>query len=275
MPSRAPRADRHALYEVAVQGPEWDLDLLERLYRGRHARAPRRFREDFCSTAALAAAWVVRHRENRAWGVDLDAEPLAWARRHRLPHLREAARRVTLSRHDVRRPGAPAVDVACALNFSWWVFHRRADLLAYLRAARAGLAPGGVLVLNAFGGARAERALTERTRKAASCAADGSPVPAFTYVWEQARFEPLTRNLIAHIHFELRDGRVLRRAFTYDWRMYTLPEIREAALEAGFRGFEIWSEGWDAKRRTHTGVVHRRAHLDNDDCWIAYCAAWR
>jgi SAM-dependent methyltransferase len=207
--------------------------------------------------------------------VDLDPEPLAWARRHRLPFARGAAERVTLVRGDVRTVRRPRVDVACALNFSWWIFHARADLVAYLRAARASLKPGGLLVLNAFGGAKAERPLVERTRKAASNGPDGEPVPGFTYVWEQVRFDPIRRNLLAHIHFELRDGTNLPRAFTYDWRMYTLPEVREAVLEAGFAEFEVWSEGFDSKRKTHTGRLHRRTKLDNDDCWIAYCVAYR
>ncbi|HEV2106170.1 MAG TPA: class I SAM-dependent methyltransferase [Candidatus Eisenbacteria bacterium] len=265
------RPDRHALYEAAVQGPDWDLDFLERAWRRRHpGRSPRTFREDFCSTAALATAWARRGPERRAWAVDHDPAPLAWARAHRLPFARAAAARVTLVRADVRRHRRPRVDVACALNFSWWVFRRRADLLAYLRAARAGLRPGGVLVLNAFGGTRAERPLVERTRKPAGNAPDGTPLPAFTYVWEQATFDAVDRRLVAHMHFELRDGRRLRRAFTYDWRMWTLPELRDAALEAGFRGFAAWSEGWSASRRTHDGRLQPRRRLDNDDTWIAY-----
>lgn len=275
MDSRQRRRDRHAFYEVAVQGTDWDLHFIERAFRRHTGREPVTFREDFCSTAALATAWALRGPERQAWGVDLDPEPLAWARRHRLPFVRDVAKRVTLVRGDVRRPQRPRVDVACALNFSWWVFHRRADLVAYLRAAHAGLNAGGVLVLNAFGGVRAERALTERTRKRASNAPDGTHVPAFTYVWEQARFNALNRNLLAWIHFELKDAPRMARAFVYDWRMWTLPELREAALEAGFREIEVWSEGWDAKRRTHTGTLHRRAKLDNDDCWIAYCVLVR
>jgi len=275
MQSRRERRDRHALYEVAVQGPDWDLDFIARAYRRRNGREALTLREDFCSTAALATAWAMRSARHRAWAVDLDPEPLAWARLHRLPWVGEAATRVTLVRADVRKAQRPAVDAACALNFSWWVFHRRADLLAYLRAARAGLSPGGVLVLNAFGGTRGERPLRERTRKRAANGPDGEPVPAFTYVWEQAKVDALARRLLAYIHFEFADAPPLKRAFTYDWRMWTLPELREAALEAGFRGFEVWSEGWDARRRTHTGVLHRRARLDNDDCWIAYAVLAR
>ena len=275
-PRGKPSPDRHALYEVAVQGVGWDLDFLERVWRYRHpGRAPRLFREDFCSTAALATAWVLRGRDRQAWGVDLDPEPLEWARKHRLKFVRAAASRVHLVRGDVRRPRRPLVDVACALNFSWWVFHERADLVRYLRAARLGLKPGGVLVLNLFGGVRAERALVERTRKSAENGPDGDLLPGFTYVWEHASYNAVDRRLLAYIHFELRDGRRLQRAFTYDWRMYAIPELRDAVLEAGFSEFEVWSEGWDVRFKRGNGTLYKRTTLDNADTWIAYAVATR
>lgn len=273
---KVPIPDRHALYEVAVQGVDWDLDFLERVWRYRHpGRAPRLFREDFCSTAALATAWVLRGRDRQAWAVDLDPEPLAWARQHRLKYVRAAASRVHLVRGDVRRSRRPLVDVTCALNFSWWVFHERTDLVRYLRAARQGLKPGGVLVLNLFGGSTAERALVERTRKRAENGPDGEMLPGFTYVWEHASYNALDRRLLAYIHFELRDGRRLKRAFTYDWRMYTIPELRDAMLEAGFSQFEVWSEGWDVKSKRGNGTLYKRTTLDNEDTWIAYAVASR
>jgi SAM-dependent methyltransferase len=273
---RGPLPDRHALYEVAVQGVDWDLDFLERVWRYRHpGRSPRLFREDFCSTAALATAWALRGRDREAWAVDLDPEPLAWAREHRLKYVREVAARVHLVHGDVRRARRPLVDVACALNFSWWVFHERADLVRYLRAARAGLKPGGVLVLNMFGGSTAERTLSERTRKRAENGPDGEMLPGFTYIWEHARYNAADRRLLAYIHFELRDGRKIRKAFTYDWRMYTLPELRDAAIEAGFREFEVWSEGWDEKKKRGNGTLYRRKTLDNSDTWIGYAVVTR
>jgi len=268
---RVTHPDRYALYEVAVQGVDWDLDFLERAWRRRNrGPEPRFFREDFCSTAALASAWVRRGRGREAFAVDLDPQPLAWARAHRLPYLREAARRVHLVRSDVRRVQRPAVDIACALNFSWWVFHDRAELIRYLAAARAGLRRGGILVLNMFGGVRAERPLVERTRKRAENGPDGRMLPPFTYVWEHASFNAVDRRLVAHISFELPNDRRMRRAFTYDWRMYTLPEVRDAALAAGFRDCEVWSEGWNAKRRQGNGTLYERVRLDNEDTWIAY-----
>lgn len=273
---RGPLPDRHALYEVSVQGVDWDLDFMERMWRQRNpGRSPRLFREDFCSTAALATAWAQRGPARQAWAVDLDPEPLAWARRFRLPYVREVAERVTLVKGDVRLPRQPLVDVTCALNFSWWVFHERADLVKYLRAARAGLKRNGVLVMNLFGGNRAEKALSERTRKRAENGPDGTMLPAFTYVWEHESFNAVDRRLLAHIHFDLRDGRIMRKAFTYDWRMYTVPELKDAAAEAGFREFEVHSEGWDAHAKRGNGVLYKRTFMDADDTWLAYAVLTR
>src|ERR1041385_1587350 len=75
--------DPHALYEVAVQGVEWDLDFLERVWRYRHpGREPKLFREAFGSPAALWGAGARRGRARPAWGVAPAREPLAWARRY-------------------------------------------------------------------------------------------------------------------------------------------------------------------------------------------------
>src|SRR5947207_7157912 len=95
------RPDKHVLYEASVQGAEYDLDFMERVYRRRNGRTFRRFREDFCGTALVAASWASRRPENQSWGVDLDRPPLEWARRHRLARMGEAASRVRLVHRDV------------------------------------------------------------------------------------------------------------------------------------------------------------------------------
>jgi hypothetical protein len=57
--------------------------------------------------------------------------------------------------------------------------------------------------------------------------------------------------------------------------MYTIPELRDAVLEAGFRDFEVWSEGWNTDERRGNGTLYRRKVLDNSDTWIAYAVATR
>jgi predicted RNA methylase len=263
------KPDRHILYEAAVQGVEYDLDFFERVWRTLRGGRFTRLREDFCGTAAIACGWVARRSANRAWAVDLDEEVLDWARAHRVPRLKGAASRLALVHRDVRRVTAPAVDLAVAFNFSYWVFHRRPDLVAYFRAVRRSLTRRGLFVVNAFGGTEAMQKIIERRRIAASTSVDGARVPSFTYVWDQARFNPVDHRLLCHIHFELRGGVKMRRAFTYDWRLWTLPEIEEAMLDAGFRAVEFWVEGWDAKRNRSDDVYHRRRRFENQESWLA------
>jgi SAM-dependent methyltransferase len=268
-PARAPFPDRHALYEASVQGVEYDLDFFSRVYRGARGREPLRFREDFCGTAAMASAWVTRGPRHRAWGVDLDDATLEWARTHHLAHLHESVTRVTLLRADVRTARVPPVDIACAFNFSYWIFKQRRDLVAYFRAVRRGLAPGGMLFVNTFGGSEAMGTLVESRRIPASQGADGTRVPPFTYIWEQARFDPATHQILCHIHFRLRDGRMMRRAFTYDWRMWTLPELRDAMLEAGFADAWLYAEGWDDAKNASDDVYRRRVRFEQQESWLA------
>jgi SAM-dependent methyltransferase len=263
------RPDRYVLYEAAVQGVDYDLDLFERVYRGLRGGTFTRFREDFCGTAALACRWVERGRDHRAWAVDVDGSVLDWAREHRLPRLGDPAARLTLVHRDATTVIRPQVDVVAALNFSYWVFKERAALVRYFQAVRRSLAPDGLFIGNAFGGSEAMGRLVEHRRIAASVGVDGRRVPAFRYEWEQASFNPIDHRLVCHIHFGFADGTWMRRAFTYDWRMWTLPEIGDALRDAGFRGVEYYVEGWDEKRNRSDDVYRRRRAFENQESWLA------
>ncbi len=261
--------DRHALYEAAVQGVDQDLDFFERVYRRTRGRGFRLLREDFCGTAQLACAWAMRGPDRRAWGVDLDPEPLAWARRVHFPAMREAARRVALVRADVRAARTPPVDVVCAMNFSWWVFHERRELVRYFTRVRRTLRPGGLLFANSFGGTEAMEPLVERRRIPVSNAPDGSLMSSFLYEWEHESFDPISHRTRCAIHFRFRDGTRMRRAFRYDWRMWTLPETSDALAEAGFARTDVYIEGTDSKTGAGNGVYRLRREFENQEGWLA------
>lgn len=274
----SPDLDRHVLYSAAVQSTDVDLDFFERVYRKHRGERFRRLREDFCGTAALACDWVRRRPENRAWGIDLDGETLAWGRRNYASRLGAAKSRLSLIRGDVLEAETPKVDVVCALNFSYFVFQRRAELLRYLRAARQALRPGGLLFLDAYGGTEAICPEKE-TRRIAPCRAfDGTRVPAFTYVWEQASYNPVDHRTVCHIDFRVHQNghlRILRRAFTYDWRLWTLAELRDLLAEAGFRGADVYVEGWDDKADDTDGIYRLRRRFENQTGWVAYVVGAR
>jgi len=257
----SPPADRHLLYERAVQNADAELDLLERVAR-RDGRPVRALREDFSGTALLAASWVRRGPGRTAAAVDLDPGALDWARRHRLPGLGPAAWRLRLVQADVRRGPRGPFDAILALNFSWQVFTTRAELRGYLAAARGSLRPGGVLMLDAFGGWEAQRPRRERR-------AIGGGV---TYEWQQESFDAITHRLRCAIHFRLPGGRRLRRAFTYDWRLWTLPELTELLAEAGFEGVEVL---WDPTPQGAEPVYRPSRGAANQPGFIAYVTGRR
>lgn len=260
-PARTARtADRHALYQLAVQAPEADARFYDRWFRRYAGRPLRVLREDFCGTAVLACHHVKRHRDNRAIGVDLHWPTLAWGRIHNVRTLLDAEQQQRLSLRqanvlDVRRPLADAI---LALNFSYSVFTTRRDLLAYLKNCHRSLRKGGVLFLDAWGGPDVLQQKTDKTRHR-----------GFVYEWEQRAYDPISHRIQCAIHFAFQDGSRLHDAFVYDWRLWTLAELRELFVEAGFARVEVLWEATDTKTGSGNGVFCRAERGGMDEAWIA------
>jgi SAM-dependent methyltransferase len=271
----ASSADRHVLYQASVQSVEADIDFFDRLSRTKRGRPFRLLKEDFCGTAALASEFVSRHKENRAWGVDLHQPTLDWGIKHNITRLGDDASRVTLLRDDVLNVSEPKVELVAGLNFSYSVFKTRELMLAYFRSAHRSLVDDGIFVIDAFGGTDAMEENEEDRKIAASETLDGRRLPAFTYVWDQHRFNTINHDILCYIHFKFADGTMMKRAFTYDWRFWTLPELQELMLEAGFSSAEVYMEGWDEEEDDGDGVFRRRTYFENIAGWVGYVVGTR
>jgi hypothetical protein len=258
----ASTADKYVLYERSVQDPQFELGFIERVFRNIRHRRPLSLREDFCGTALLCARWVESHPERTATGVDLDPRVLAWGTRHHLAPLGQTARRVRLLEQDVRAPSAGKFDTINALNFSYWVFKTRAEMLHYFRTARSSLNKDGVFFIDAYGGWEAVEPMTERRRIRGG----------FTYIWDQSRIDPITHDITNHIHFEFPDGSKMQKAFTYEWRFWSLPELMELLGEAGYSEVRVyWDDGEDDEETDY----RPRRHAENQPGWLAYLVAVR
>ena len=96
----------------------------------------------------------------------------------------------------------------------------------------------------------------------------------FTYVWEQMPMDALSHEGIRYIHFRFPDGTEMKKAFTYDWRMWTLPELREILTEAGFSQVDVYWEG-ATEDGEGNGVFKKITKAPQEQSWIAYVVAWR
>jgi hypothetical protein len=129
--------------------------------------------------------------------------------------------------------------------------------------------------MDLFGGTESMTEVEERRKIASSRAPDGSKVPAFHYYWEQASFNPVDHEIVCHIHFKV-PGRKkrIKRAFTYHWRLWTIPELRELLDEAGFASSEVYAEGWDDDAQDGDGNFRKKSRFENDAGWIAYVVGY-
>ena len=100
------------------------------------------------------------------------------------------------------------MDVICAYNFSSFLLHPRAELVAYLKQVRESLAEGGMFFMDCYGGWDAMRPLLERHDIE-------SPGGTFEYTWDQDSFNPIDNLTTCHIHFRFGDGKKIKKAFTY------------------------------------------------------------
>ncbi|KPK53687.1 MAG: methyltransferase, partial [Myxococcales bacterium SG8_38_1] len=143
--------------------------------------------------------------------------------------------RVSLIESNVLDVETPKVDALAAFNFSYWIFEERATMIRYMRRCYEALKDDGVLFM-------------------------------------QAEFHPVTNHMQCYIHFKFPDGSKIKRAFSYSWRMYTAPELRDMLLEAGFRKATVYWEGEDEDGEGN-GEFTPADKGEADLAWIAYIVA--
>lgn len=257
--------NRFDLYELCVQSPAMQARFLRALTRGLQtapADDPRHdlvLAEDFAGSASIARAWAALGPGHRAIIIDRDAEPLEHARARACEHLGTAFDQLEFRCRDVLHAAphnGPEADVLAAFNFAVCELHERADLLLYLRHARRRLRPGGIAAFDLYLGASA---FIPGEAEQVIPGPDG-PV---RYTWEQRAADPLTGRVLNAIHFDLPNGRRLRDVFVYDWRLWSVPELRDAMAEAGFTSTEVHAGYGDAI--DEAGDPHPRPIVDPDE----------
>jgi SAM-dependent methyltransferase len=267
----AATTNKHELYQASVQNVEAEIDFVDQTFRTLRGRDAVRLREDFCGTGNTSCEWVRRRSSNLAFGLDIDTETVAWGREHMVGPLEpEQRERVVLLERNVLKPGdATGMDAVLAMNFSYWLFMTRGELLEYFRSVRESLGEGGLFFQDFYGGSES---MEEREDERTCELPNGG---RFTYIWDQHRFKPVTGQVECRIHFKFRDGSKMQNAFVYHWRLWTLPEIQELLAEAGFSRTTVYWEGDELDDDGEPtgdgdGVFTPEAEGDADPAFICY-----
>ena len=250
--------DKYELYRKAVQSAENDVQFIQNTYRDLKGKAAKVLREDFCGTFALSTEWIKLNANHSAIGVDLDPEPMEYGKHHYLTKLKaDQVKRLQLIEGNVLEPNLPKADVAIAMNFSYFCFKQRETMKKYFANVYKSLNKDGIFLVDIFGGSQCQDAIEDVIRH------DG-----FSYYWDQTNFDPVTHEALFHIHFRVK-GKKIEQVFTYDWRLWSIPELREIMAVVGFKKTHVYWEGTD-KDGGGNGEFTRTEKGEACLSWIAY-----
>lgn len=253
---------KYDYYELSVQNANVEVEFMRKWYKKWRGHQARVLREDFCGTGLISCEWVKSSKENKAISIDLDAEPIGLGKMRNWSMLsKNEQSRMRYLQDNVLTPKRFKVDVICAFNFSYFIFKERKQLLDYFRVCRRGLEKDGVLYLDLFGGPDSQTVVTDKRK-----------VGSITYYWECQEFNPLNHHCRFAIHFKERSGIFHRNTFTYDWRMWTLPELKDILFEAGFGQVIPFWEGEDDSGGGDGNFVPQDV-AENCPAWVSYIAA--
>ncbi|MCA9302755.1 MAG: class I SAM-dependent methyltransferase [Phycisphaerales bacterium] len=265
----ATTVSKHELYQLAVQNVEAEIDFIDAEFERLRGRKAVLLREDFCGTGNSSTEWIRRRSTNRAIGLDIDQPTLDWGVEHHVePLSADQQARIQLINRDVLEPGdASGADCVLAMNFSYWLFKTRDELRAYFRAVHESIGEDGVFFLDHYGGSESMAEQEEEKE------IDEGPGKRFVYVWDQHKYNPITGEMVARIHFKFPDKTKIKTAFEYHWRLWTLPELRELLHEAGFKNVNVYWEGEDEDGEGD-GVYTPTLEGAADPAFICYISAF-
>lgn len=254
---------KYFLYESSVQSPETDIEFINEKFQELRGKKPHSLREDFGGTGLLSCRWVQQGFACSASVVDLDPEPMKYGKCSHVDKLSpEEAKRIFYHQKNVLEAVDISSDVVVAFNFSYFIFKKRKEILKYFSSVKKSLKSRGVFFIDCFGGSECYAPVEEETE-----------FDHFSYFWDLHSFDPISNHVIYYIHFKEKKKPKKEKVFSYDWRMWSIPELKELLLEAGFDHVTIYWEG-DDEDGSGDGEFSPCQSVDQCDSWVVYLAAY-
>ncbi|MBC6416145.1 MAG: class I SAM-dependent methyltransferase [Bdellovibrionales bacterium] len=254
-----PPFDKFFYYKKAVQNPAKEFDFFKKTFRSFYKKTPLLFREDFCGTFYMAFQWVQDHKLNKAIAIDVDKKPIEYGIKHHLCQLNASQKkRFTFLNKNILTPRLPSAELITVSNFSYFALKTQNLMLKYFKNVHKSLYKKGLFILDVMGGPDCEKIIEEERK-----------YKTFTYFWDQDYFDPIQREGHYHIHFKRKGERKRLKQFSYNWRLWTIPELKQLLLSAGFSEVYVYWEQSD-KKGEGNGVFKKTKKAETCDSWIAY-----
>ena len=251
--------DKYFYYKKSVQSPEEDISFFKKTFKSFFKQPAHIFREDFCGTFYLAYHWIKDHSKNKAIAIDSDKKPIEYGIKHHLSKLEPSQKkRLQILNNNVLDKNLPKANIISVSNFSYFALKERSLILKYFKNVRKTLFKKGLFILDVVGGPDCEQLSEEEVKH-----------KDFTYYWDQDKFNPINRNGKYYIHFKRKGEKKRMKEFSYDWRLWSLPELKDILISAGFSKVHVYWEGTN-KQGEGNGIFKKSKQGEVCDTWIAY-----
>ncbi|MBC7457319.1 MAG: class I SAM-dependent methyltransferase [Bdellovibrionaceae bacterium] len=253
---------KYELYIKSVQSPDTDVIFYRAVYKELRGKFKKglTLREDFCGTGIISSEWTKLDKTYKSFGVDLDPEPMEYGQKNFVDTLSlDQQKRIELVQMNVLNKKVPQADIVVAVNFSYCLFREREQLKKYFQNVYKSIKPGGLYIIDVFGGSQCADEVLDRTKH-----------KGYTYYWDQKSFDPVSGHADFAIHFRI-GSKFYKDVFTYDWRVWTIPELREIMKEVGFKDSVIYWEG-TTRKGSGNGKFTQVAKGEACLSWISYIA---
>jgi hypothetical protein len=243
---------KHALYQSYVQNPKREIEFYRKQFRKIFNKVPLKFREDFCGTGLLCCEWVKSNVLNTALGIDLDLETLNYGLENNINNLSSGFDRVKLIHQNVLDTFDinEKFDIICSMNYSHFLLHKRKDLVKYFTNVKVNLNTKGLFIMDFFGGSHVFNYHTHNNL-----------TDHYKYIGQQINI----LNNVTHIslNFKTKSDK-FEPLFQYDFRVYSLIEIKEALEEAGFNKFVIFIKDIDDTDKENNFIEYKEINFDDE-----------
>ena len=251
--------DKYFYYKKSVQSPLEDIRFFKKTFKSHFNKTAHVFREDFCGTFYLAYHWVKDHPKNKAIAIDADKGPLDYGSRHHLSALKtNQKKRLKVLNKNVLDKNLPKAEIIIVSNFSYFALKKRKEMLKYFKNVYKALSKKGLFIIDVLGGPNCEERSEQEVQH-----------KGFSYYWDQDQFDPISRTGQFYIHFKRKGEKKRNKEFFYDWRLWSLPELKDILTAAGFSKVQVYWEGTD-KQGEGNGIFKPAQKGEICDTWIAY-----
>lgn len=251
--------DKYFYYKKSVQSPKEDIKFFKKTYINLCKKRPKIFREDFCGTFYIGYHWVKDHPENKAIVIDSDKQPIEYGKKHHLSKLNSSQKnRLKILNKNVLDRNLPKADIISVSNFSYFVFKQRDLMLKYFKSIKSSLLKPGLFIIDIVGGPDCEAPSEEIVEHG-----------DFNYYWDQDNFDPINNCANFYIHFKRKGESKRKKVFSYDWRLWSIPELKDILKDAGFsKVYTYWEQS--NKKGDGNGVFKKVTKESSCDTWLAY-----